>query len=74
MNEITPTTYIKYFVSALLLGLLFFATGNVSEALQIDSLDIIIKILIIIAICIYAARRDEFNSFSTLTFHQSICL
>ena len=68
MNEITPTTYIKYFVSALLLGLLFFATGNISEALQIDSLDIIIKILIIIAICIYAARRDEFNSFFNIDF------
>lgn len=72
--KITPTTYIKYFVSSLFLGLLFFATGNISEALQIDSLDIIIKILIIIAICIYAARRDEFTPFSTLTFHQSICL
>lgn len=68
MNRIKSSTYIKFIISALLFGFLFFISGNVSNMLGIDYLDIILKAIIIIAICIYAEKRHEFNSFFNIHF------
>jgi len=51
------------------IGVLFYFTGTISEILNLDSyLDISLKILIIILICIYAIKRDDFNSFFNIKF------
>lgn len=69
MNEIKPQTYIAFFASALALGFMFFSSGTLTDMFNLPSYtDIIIKIILIIVLCVYAIKHDDFNSFFNIHF------
>lgn len=69
MNRINSSTYIKYIIAALIIDLLFFTTSFAIDNFGMDdNIQLILKIFLIIAICIYAIKRNEFNSFFNISF------
>ena len=69
MNEIKLTTYIKYIIVALIIDGLFFLSGTLINGFGVnENIELALKIALIIVICIYAYKRDEFNSFFNIHF------
>lgn len=69
MNKIKPANYIIFFISALVLGFLFLSTGILSKMFDLPAYtDIILKILLIVLLCVYAVKHDDFNSFFNIHF------
>ena len=69
MNEVKPTTYIKYIIAVIVIEILFFTTGTLINDFGVNEhLELLLKVVLIIAICIYAYKREEINSFFNIHF------
>ena len=62
-NNITLTTYIKFFVVAMFIGCLFIVSGSLGEFYDIG-----LKILLIILLCVYGLKQDDFKSIFNINF------
>lgn len=69
MSEIKFTNYILFLISALIIGYLFFASGDIAMMFGWpDYYDIIMKICIIIILCAYALKRGDLRSLFNVHF------
>ena len=63
MSQVNKLNYFKFFIAALLFGVLFYFSADIGSFLGLDDIfDIFIKILIIIGIGFYAYKREELNA------------
>lgn len=63
------TTYLKFLIAGLAVGLLFFVFGEMGELFNWDSnSEILLKIVIIIVLCAYAVKRNELKSIFNIHF------